>query len=48
MEDNAQSIEKQTDELSTDVLQFAEMFKQLSLEAKVTMLELLRQLNDKD
>ena len=48
MEDNAQSVEKQNDELSADVLQFTEMFKPLSQEAKVAMLELLRQLNDKD
>lgn len=45
MEDNAQSIGTQSDELSADILCFAEMFKRLSPEAKTAMLEILRQLN---
>ena len=45
MEDNAQPTGTQPDELSTDVLQFAEMFERLSPEAKTAMLEILRQLN---
>ncbi len=45
MEDNAQPIGAQPDELSADVLCFAEMFERLSLEAKTAMLEILRQLN---
>lgn len=46
MEDNAQPIGTQPDELSADVLCFAEMFERLSPETKTAMLEILRQLND--
>lgn len=45
MEDNAQLVENQSNELTADVLQFAEMFERLSPEAKTAMLEILRQLN---
>lgn len=45
MEDSAQLVENQPEELTADVLQFAEMFEQLSPEAKTAMLEILRQLN---
>lgn len=45
MEDNTQPIGTQPDELSADVLRFAEMFERLSPEAKTAILEILRQLN---
>lgn len=45
MEDNAQPIGTQPDDIVADVLLFAEMFEQLSPEAKSAMLEILRQLN---
>ena len=45
MEDNVQPIGTQPDDLTADVLCFAEMFERLSPEAKAAMLEILRQLN---
>lgn len=45
MEDNAQLVENQSNELTADVLQFAKMFERLSPEDKTAMLEILRQLN---
>ncbi|MCM1298196.1 MAG: hypothetical protein NC203_00550 [Firmicutes bacterium] len=46
MEGNVRPIETSSDNLETDVLCFAEMFEQLSSEAKAAILELLRQLNE--
>ncbi|MBD5111844.1 MAG: hypothetical protein HDT42_04830 [Ruminococcaceae bacterium] len=43
MDENAPKT--QSDELTADVLQFAEMFERLSPEDKTAVLELLRQLN---
>lgn len=40
------SFEKQSEELSEDIIQFTEMFSQLSPEAKDAMLEILRLLNN--
>lgn len=45
MEDNAQPIGTESDELSADILRFAEMFERLSPETKTAILEILRQLN---
>lgn len=45
MEDNAQPITDEQDELVADVLRFAELFERLSPDAKTVVLELLRQLN---
>lgn len=45
MEDNAQSIIDEQDELVADALCFAELFERLSPDAKAVVLELLRQLN---
>lgn len=45
MEEKTQPIGTQPDDLTADVLRFAEMFERLSPEAKSAMLEILRQLN---
>ena len=42
------SSEKQTDDFSAEVLQFAEMFSQLPPEAKDAMIEILRLLNNEE
>lgn len=48
MDNNKKSSENQNDELSEDILQFTEMFSQLSPEAKDAMLEILRLLNNEE
>ncbi len=45
MDENVQPEVTQLDELTADVLQFAEMFERLSPEDKTVVLELLRRLN---
>jgi len=48
VDNNMESFEKQSTELSEDILQFTEMFSQLSPEAKDAMLEILRLLNSEE
>lgn len=48
VDNNMESFEKQSVELSEDILQFTEMFSQLSPEAKDALLEILRLLNSEE
>lgn len=48
MDNSMEPFDMHSDELASDILQFVEIFEQLSPESKSSMIELLHQIKDEE